>query len=237
MIMLGWGPQRARGGESSVWAVWALACRAGRHRRKGHGNRHALPLLLGRRSGVGRARPWRTARERFARWARHASRTPPEAPAGRLDQRRAPQPGKAYPLRRDGARLSRHPPRLLGGRQSVCAPARYGTTCGGLQTSRRPSSCATSLKRRRPNMPTYCFPPRIRSREATLRGSAAMPRGASCEARRCLRRRVPRSPTSRSSGGLPQRSDSRPPLRRASTRRAGRSAFTRRPRAARRRTA
>ncbi len=37
MIMLGWGPQRARGGESSVWAVWALAAALGGIGGKGTG--------------------------------------------------------------------------------------------------------------------------------------------------------------------------------------------------------
>lgn len=37
MIMLGWGPQRARFGESAVWAVWALAAALGQIGGKGTG--------------------------------------------------------------------------------------------------------------------------------------------------------------------------------------------------------
>ena len=37
MIMLGWGPQRARYGESTVWAVWALAAALGQIGGRGTG--------------------------------------------------------------------------------------------------------------------------------------------------------------------------------------------------------
>ena len=118
MIMLGWGPQRARYGESTVWAVWALAA--------------ALGQIGGRGTGIG-------TRYHYSSGGAGASagRGLPEAASRRRRCRRAPESGKAHPLRRHRARIPRHSPRLLGGRQSLRAPSRHGTPRCGLQTARR----------------------------------------------------------------------------------------------------
>lgn len=137
MIMLGWGPQRARYGESTVWAVWALAAALGQigGRGTGIGTRYHYSSG-GAGASAGRGLPGLLVNVAPIGPVTHPERLPKPLPVAAVADVLL-NPGKR--IRCGGIELEYPDIRLVfwGRRQSLRAPSRHGTPRRGLQTARR----------------------------------------------------------------------------------------------------
>ena len=158
MISASWSLQRADHGEQPYWAVLLLASCLGQIGLPGGG----FGFGYGSASGIADPPP------AFRAPGMEAAPNPLNRaiPAARITQCLL-HPGERYDFNGKQQHLSRHPPRLLGRRQSVPPSPGHQPAARAPAAGRRRSSCTSRGGRRPRAMPTSCCRRRRRSSETT----------------------------------------------------------------------